>query len=231
MKPLLATMLGLGVLHGLGMDHVMAITTLVRRGGSRQTVSAPAWVGLKFGLGHMVVLAVAAAAGLLLRFTVPAGFELAMERAGGLMLLALGVWVLLDLRSDHWVLHAHPHEHGHGKPHTHLHLHRHGLEEHGKDPHHHSHLAWGLGAAFALSGVRSLLVMVPVVLAPRFSVALVYIALFGLGIVLSMSVFGWTATRLFLLAGKDKALDRWAGALTGVASLILGGYWILKSQI
>ncbi len=228
MTLLLATMFGLGVLHGLGMDHVMAITTLVRRGGSRPRASSPAWLGVKFGLGHMTVLAVAAVAGLLLRFTVPIGFELAMERAGGLMLLALGVWVLLNQRTGQWVLHAHSHEHGQGKPHSHFHLHTHGLEGHDTDQHGHSHLAWGLGAAFALSGVRSLLVMVPVVLAPRFSVALAFIALFGLGIVFSMSIFGWMASRLFLLAGKDQTLDRWAGALTGLASLALGGYWLLR---
>lgn len=220
MAALLATMFVLGLLHGLGMDHVMAITTLVRRGASGRSA---AWIGVKFGLGHMGVLAVAAAAGLLLRFTVPARFELAMETTGGLLLLGLGVWVLLDLRGDSWVVHVHPHEHNQDKAHSHVHVHRHGLEEH-----RHSHLAWGLGAVFALSGVRSLLVMVPVVLAPRFSVALLYILLFGLGIVLSMSLYGWLASQFFRLASRDRTLDRLAGALTGVASLALGGYWLLK---
>ena len=212
-------MFGLGILHGLGMDHVMAITTLVRRGGSR---AEAAWTGIKFGLGHMGVLGLAAAGGLLLRFTIPARFELAMERLGGMLLVALGVWVLLGLRGRNWVIHSHPHEHDPAQSvHTHVHVHRHGLEEH-----RHSHLAWSLGAVFALSGVRSLLVMVPVVLAPRFVVALVYILLFGLGIVVSMSLYGWMVAHLFSLASKDRFLDRLAGALTGVASLAMGGYWI-----
>ena len=226
MPVLLASMFALGFLHGLGMDHLMAITTLVRGGVTGRRASSVVWIGLKFGLGHMSLLAVAAGAGLLLRFTVPPRFELAMESTGGLLLVALGLWVLLDLRGDRWVIHAHSHEHEPSPPHTHVHLHRHGLTEH-----RHSHLAWGLGAVFALSGIRSLLVMVPVVLAPSFGVALLYIGLFGAGIVLSMSLYGWLAACLLGLAGRNRILDRWTGALTGTASLVMGGYWLFRSQI
>jgi hypothetical protein len=219
MSAVLATMFGLGFLHGLGLDHLMAIATLVRKGGSfRSSV----WTGLRFGLGHMCLLAAAAAAGLVLRISIPARLESALEVLGGLLLIGLGIWVALDVKSANWVVHAHPHEHGADR-HSHLHVHRTGLNEH-----RHSHLAWGLGAVFALSGVRSLLVMVPVVLAPSFGVALAYVLLFGLGIVAAMSLFGLAATQAYRFTGRDRALDRWASLLTGAASVLLGGYWVLQ---
>ena len=43
----------LGFLHGLGSDHLMAITTLVSRGAKSKEALM---VGLRFGLGHMATL-------------------------------------------------------------------------------------------------------------------------------------------------------------------------------
>lgn len=206
MTVLLPSMFALGFLHGLGMDHLVAIATLVRGSAAGRRQSSAIWLGLKFGLGHMTLLAVAACAGILLRFTVPARFETAMEFTGGLVLVALGLWVMLDLRRGPDVTHAH--------------------KEEG-----HSHLAWGLGAVFALGEIRFLLVMVPVLLAPSFGVALLCAGLFGAGLVLSVSLYGLLAAYLLDLAGRDRTLDRWTGALTGAASLVMGGYWILRSRM
>ena len=208
MTVLLPSMFALGFLHGLGMEHLMAITTLVRGTTAGRPQSSVFWLGLKFGLGHMSLLAVAACAGLLLRFTVPPRFELSMEFAGGLLLVALGLRVLLDLRGNRGVIHAHAHE-----------------------EHNHSHMAWGLGAIFALGEIRFLLVMVPVLLAPSFGVALLCAGLFGAGLILSVSLYGLLAAYLLGLAGRDRTLDRWTGALTGTASLLMGGYWLLRSHI
>jgi len=57
-------------------------------------------------------------------------------------------------------------------------------------------------------------------------VILLLVLLFGVGILLSMSLFGVVLARVVSLHHLQM-LGRWAGVLVAAASIALGGYWML----
>lgn len=87
----LATATAAGFLHALEADHVAAVTTFVaQRPRPRQALS----FGVRWGVGHSLVLAAASAALLALDLRPPEGLERALEGAVGLLLIALGLRLL-----------------------------------------------------------------------------------------------------------------------------------------
>ena len=215
----------LGVIHGLGLDHLMAIATLSIEGhsgpprGTRIVRTA-----MQFALGHMVVLGVGAAAALALGWTLPAAMAEGAERIGGVVLIALGgagLWTLAAGRA-----YGHLHEENDGRTRWHFHL---GRKLRHRGAHSHSNVATVMGAAFAVSSLRALVMLAPMgVSLESFSplVVLLLIALFGLGILLSMSIFGVVLARVWSLKAVA-ALGRAAGLAVAGASVTLGVYWIL----
>ncbi|MFQ5930431.1 MAG: hypothetical protein ACE5MK_12095 [Acidobacteriota bacterium] len=210
-----------GIYHGLGADHLMAITALANRGGSRREVSL---MGLRFGLGHMGILVLLGVAGLLWNFTASAAWESRAEMLGGGLLILLGLWTLLEWLKGVGYIHSHRHIHEHSD-HTHSHLHFHFKAGHPNE-HVHPHFSSLLGALFALSGLRSLLLSVfPILQARSMGWALLYILVFGTGIVISMTAYG-------LVAGSALSKARSRSGVTlllSATSITLGVYWIWVS--
>ena len=210
-----------GIQHGLGNDHLIAITTLASHGGQSRDVSL---LGLRFGLGHMAMLVVLGAVALLWNFTVPAAWESRAGVLGGALLILLGGWTFAEWFKDVGYVHSHPHQHRHrGQAHEHLHFH---LKARHPHQHVHPHSSTLLGALFALSGLRTLLLgAVPILQTSSLFWALVYILLFGAGIVVSMTVYGWLAG----LAFNRRRHRSWISLLLGASSVTLGAYWIVTS--
>ena len=199
----------LGLYHGMGSDHLLAITTLVSRSASLRR----AWLlGLRFALGHMGILLALGALAIYFNVVIPEGFEKWTEVLGGGLLVLLGAWLLLDLAMGRV-----------GEVHLHPHL-------HGRDPRHeHSHTAAVLGGLFAVSGLRSLVLMVPIAVAQS-SVLLsaAYILVFGAGLVLSMSVYAYLVSRVYGLARGHDAVFKGTTAVTGLAGIALGVLWMVN---
>lgn len=210
-----------GLHHGLGTDHLMAVTTLARRGASPGEVTR---LGLRFGLGHMSVLLLLGSLALLWNFTVPLVWESRAERLGGGLLILLGLWTLLEWLRDAGYIHSHQHQHAlRDVAHTHFHMHLGGEHPH---RHVHAHFSTVLGALFALSGLRSLLLSVlPILQTRSLAWALIYILFFGVGIVVAMSAYGWAAG----LALRGWGQRHWITLAVGTLSLGLGVYWIAAS--
>lgn len=210
-----------GLYHGLGSDHLMAITTLASRGGTRRQISL---VGLRFGLGHMGILVLLSAAALMWNFSIPPSWESRAEAVGGGLLIALGLWTFTEWLKDVGYVHSHAHTHdGRQSSHSHLHFHL-----RGDHPHQHTHIHFSslLGAFFAFSGLRALLMSAfPILSADSLHWALFYILAFGLGIVVSMTAFG-----LLLGSWLGRGLGRrWVSLVLSAASIGLGTYWIWSS--
>jgi high-affinity nickel-transport protein len=116
-----------GMRHATDADHVVAIATIVTR---ERSLRGAARIGLLWGLGHSVTVAVVGAAIILFGVVIPPRVGLAMEFGVGLMLVVLGVFTLravaLQAREalSLYLLHGH---HGHPSAptngHTHLHVH------------------------------------------------------------------------------------------------------------
>ncbi|MGH9788869.1 MAG: hypothetical protein ACRD4U_09235 [Candidatus Acidiferrales bacterium] len=225
---ILLTLFAAGLLHGLGPDHLAAIAALVgkdahKRGARRRL----AWLGVRFGLGHVTTLLLLAGIVWALGRNIPDGWQRGLEQAGAIVLIFLGGWLLAEVFCRRVVAHshAHTHEHSHSSlEHDHWHLHV-GSKEHAG--HRHPHLALVVGGLMGFSGARALLLAVPVVLAESAAAAAGRILAFGLGIVISMGLAGWLAHAAFARLARTPAYARLLVSATGVLSAALGFYWLL----
>ena len=145
---LLAVGFFLGVRHATDADHVVAIATIVTR---EKRLSAAAAIGVLWGVGHGLTVALVGCAIILFGVVIPPRVGLAMEFAVGIMLVLLGVFTLAAvarqarealalhlLHGHHAAQHdlarqadGHVHVHTHGDyVHTHAHGHEHGGHGH-----------------------------------------------------------------------------------------------------
>jgi len=220
-------MLALGFLHGLGADHLMAIAAL-----SLATPLGPArygrafWLAVRFAVGHALLLSTGAAAVLFFGWHIPVQLERAGEFVGGCILILMGLagcWLAFTGRV---YAHAHAHEHGpHALLHSHWHLHV--GRQHSHRPAVHTILPGAMGAVFAVSGLRALILALPLWnAAHRIGTVFFFVTLFALGILASMSLFGIVLAHTLDARRMTGQVTRIAAAATAVGSLVLGLYWI-----
>lgn len=227
---LISSALVLGFLHGLGADHLMAIAALslapAENGPGAYRTRALA-VAIRFAIGHALLLAVGAGALIVLGWSLPLAVERGGEILGGALLVvfgAAGIWGLVSGR-----IYGHTHQHG-NEPAAHWHLHVGPRERHPANTAH-SHLPTIIGAVFAISSLRALTMLAPFggrVDAAPLSTLLVLVAVFGVGILLSMALFGIAYAR-FMSAAVAVRLGRAAAFVMGVASIGLGVFWIVQA--
>lgn len=210
----LGSLFGQGLLHGVGPDHCLAIGALASRGGLRRAVA----VSVRFGLGHMLVLGVLATAAVLAGVAIPARWESALEVVGGASLLALGCWTLLR-----GVPHDAAHHHGDGV------MHAHDPADHGAPSPTSPAAAKGplplvAGALFGLSGVRSLVLALPLMAQHDPRVLGAGVLLFGLGVLLSMVLVGYLTQRV---AAAARRAERALRVVVGLSSMACGAWWVI----
>ena len=84
-----------------------------------------------------------------------------------------------------------------------------------------------MGAVFAVSGLRALILSLPLWTSSHaFGTLLLLVALFALGILLSMSLFGIVLAHTLDARRMTVQLARVAAGATALGSLALGVYWI-----
>jgi hypothetical protein len=227
---LVASALFLGFLHGLGADHLMAVAALsIGAAGETAAVqrSRALGVAVRFAFGHAVLLGLGAGALLLVGWSLPLMFERAGEVLGGTLLIGLGVVGIVVVRGGRIYGHSHRHR-NEAVAHWHLHV---GRPERHPLASAHSHLPTIVGAAFALSSLRALTTLAPfgdrVSVAPLWSI-FVMIGFFGVGILLSMSLFGVAFARA-LSAAVAARLGQAAALVMAVTSVALGVFWIVSA--
>ena len=221
------SLLALGFLHGLGADHLMAIAALsiATPGGGSVRYGRAFWLATRFAAGHAILLAVGTVLAIVLGWQIPVWLERAGELAGGWLLIALGALGIWLAATGRVAFHTHAHIHGDQPPHAHWHLHvGHQVDHRGATTH--AALPAIIGAVFAVSGLRALMLALPMWSAPSSIRAVILsVALFGVGILLSMSLFGILLAHA-LDARLTARLARGAAALTAIGSIGLGIYWI-----
>jgi ABC-type nickel/cobalt efflux system permease component RcnA len=212
---LLFTALVLGAQHSFGPDHIAAVGLFVSR--------SPSWkralgLGIRWGIGHSTTILLLGGALALSGLRLPPRFGPAMERVVGATLIALGV--LAAVRATR--LHGHWHEHD-GVQHWHLHTH------HTSAGHDHDHRTLlGLGMVHGLAGTGALVLMIPVAMAATPHRALLFLATFGLGTVLSMALFSAVAGGVLARMGHASlAFARGAALLAAAGSVTIGLWWLL----
>ena len=82
-------------------------------------------------------------------------------------------------------------------------------------------------AVFALSGIRAVVLVIPLALHGRLGMTLLGIALFGVGVIVSMTLFGLLVFRGAELAARLKGGARAVEMTAGALAIGVGGYWLI----
>lgn len=210
---LLSTGFGLGLLHALDPDHVLAVANLDRaRTGTRRW--APLGFCARWALGHGAAVLVIGALVLLGGMATAEPLSGWAEYAVGWVLIVLGTGALWSALAGEAPVRWHRHD----GP---AHLHVAGL------PAHHGRRAVAVGLLHGTAGSASLLALVPLASATSPWSGLGYLLTFGAGVLVAMLVFGG------LLGNGLGALQtrRPQAALAlrialALAAMILGVIWL-----
>ncbi len=215
----------LGLRHALDPDHVVAVSTIV---SEYRNPLRSFWVGISWGLGHTTTLLVIGIVIIALRLTIPDRLALFLEFAVGIMLVGLGAQVIYNFQKKK----VHQHAHGHEEDaHTHFHSH---AENPAHSPEHHRARGVGkpffrkksyfIGTVHGLAGSAALTLLVLTYIESPL-VGLTYIALFGLGSVLSMGIVNIFISFPFVFsAGRLPSLNRYIQLSVGAFSILFGGF-------
>ena len=227
---LISSTFALGFLHGLGADHLMAIAALsLGTAGESAAVRRARALGIavRFAAGHALLLSLGAGALLALGWSLPLVVERGGEMLGGSLLIVLGAVGLWGIAAGRVYGHTHPDA---GVPEAHWHLHI-GRQDRHPLPSAHSHLPTIVGAAFAISSLRALTMLEGFgqrAAAAPLPLVLGLVAVFAVGILIAMSLFGVAFARLM----STRALQRissLAAATMAAASIALGVFWVVSA--
>ena len=216
--PLLLLGFGLGLMHALDADHIMAVSVLTSQKPSlRKTVLYSS----HWALGHGGVLL---ASGLLLfglGFAIPPSLQYLAELSVGVLLIGLGIIYFFRFKRDNIQLATHRH----GDI-VHTHWHTNSAEHESMN----LHKPVLVGVLHGLAGSAPALALIPAVAGGQTLQAMLYLVLFSLGVMISMSCFGlgFVYFQRFLSVQYQRVflVSRYILAL---ASIGLGGFWLSQA--
>lgn len=199
--------LAAGVVHAMEADHMVAVTTFVAK---RPRPLQALRFGIRWGVGHSLVIATVGTALVLLDVRLPPALIGILELSVGVMMLGLGLWLLTGL-----LRHGRALDYGCARP-----VARPSSGSGG-------HRATWVGVVHGLGGTAALLALLPVTLLGSPGLAGAYLLMFGLGTILSMGLYSFIAGWLFLRAGRhSSALAQALRGGTAVASMGIGAFWL-----
>ena len=219
-----AAALSLGAAHALEVDHMVAVSAFI--GGKPQLRFAVAF-GVRWGVGHALVVMLAGGLLVWMGVSLSQSAEVWAELGVGVVLVAVGLWALRMSCQ----LHVHdPHGHGgHGHlrahpqdQHPHFHAHTNPLKRH-------RHLSTLVGAVHGLAGTVPVVALIPVTLFSDLGFALGYLATFGGGTILAMSLYAALAALAISKATSSIAVARAFALVTALASAVVGVWWIARA--
>ncbi len=206
----------LGCLHAFDVDHVAAVTAFATKHPNARRASL---FGIYWGLGHTTTLLVLGGLSVGLKFVIPAGLSDAAEILVGVLLVAIGGWVLRDFFRGAKV-HVHKHTHD-GVEHVHFHSHGHG------EDHRHRHSMFLVGAVHGFAGTAAVMVLIPITITESLAISALYLILFGIGTMTAMGLFAYLLGAATQRAGSERLITA-IQAMAGSLSMILGILWIGK---
>ena len=218
--PLLLLGLGLGLLHSLEADHVMAVSVLNSQSPSfSRTVS----FAFYWALGHGGVLL---CGGLLLfgiGVSIPENLSFIAEVSVAVLLIMLGAYLIWQLRSRR--IHIKQHRHG-DIVHTHLHIDEHTNASASVA----NHQPMMVGVLHGLAGSAPALALIPAVASGELTIAMTYIGLFSLGVITSMVAFGIGFSYIqTLLYRRYQSVFQWLRGFLAIGAIIAGSTLLLRT--
>lgn len=219
--PLVFAGFGLGLIHALDADHIMAVSVLSSEPNACRRVGASLRQSAAWALGHGAVLL---ALGILLfgfGLAIPAGLQHAAEVSVGIVLIVLGLLCIRQVRCERLTLSCHRHG---------AIVHTHWQPDKGQHASTHNHKPVLVGMLHGLAGSAPALALIPAVSGGQLLSALCYLALFSAGVMLAMLCFGLGLARVQrLLSERYQAVFKGARQTLAVTTIVFGGYWIVQA--
>lgn len=220
----LALALVLGMRHALDPDHVVAVSTLA---AEERRVRPVAFLGLIWGLGHLVPLVLIGIPVIVLRLELPGAIEGTVDLGVGLLLFGLGIRTIRKFKQER--VHFHLHQHDEEVQHAHFHRHREGP---GHGTHEYLHplpaskrRAWTVflvGMMHGLAGTGATAVLA-LATSPDLAVGVGYLLIFGAGTCLGMFLMTLCiAAPAVAGANKYQRIYGFVRIGAGIASIVLG---------
>lgn len=223
----IALAFGLGMLHALDADHIMAVSGLI---ANQRSAKSTLRFCLRWAIGHGSVLLLVGIAVFALGWVLPPAVSHYAEATVAVVLIAIGTAVLINMYRNR--LHVHFHHHDDLPAHAHWHAHSAAdMPRHAHAHHRHEHGAVIVGMLHGLAGSAPLLALIPMTMLQTPMLGFVYLVIFSAGVLLAMVVFGGLLGWLFgAVARVAERLLFWIRGLTGVSAILLGGI-MLKSML
>lgn len=215
----------LGLKHALDADHLIAISTIVSQTKDWKQASK---AGIIWGLGHTAALLFLGIFVIAFQFKVSDKLALILEFLVGIMLVYLGVVLFLKIIRN---ASFHFHEHTHGSyRHFHPHFHtRDEIQTHdstNRNNWHHDPKFKGrslvIGMVHGFAGSAALMLMVLATISSKI-MAVVYIAIFGIGSVGGMMLMSALLSIPFLVTHKRyESWFKYIQLTAAVVSILFG---------
>jgi ABC-type nickel/cobalt efflux system permease component RcnA len=214
----------LGLKHALDADHLVAVSTIV---SERKGFWSSSIVGALWGLGHTASLLIVGLIVIAFNFQIPEKIATAMEFCVALMLIILGINVLWNVITKKLTVHVHTHDH---HDHTHVHPHIHDaaeVHEHNGIHHHYKKVGkkpFFVGMVHGMAGSAALMLIVLASISSR-PLALMYIAIFGIGSVGGMFLMSALIGLPFTFTSKHERLNTIVRTTAGIISVVFGLFY------
>ncbi|WP_455222304.1 HoxN/HupN/NixA family nickel/cobalt transporter [Kaarinaea lacus] len=217
---LISLAFGLGMMHALDADHIMAVSGLA---STRVSFRNSLQFCLRWAAGHGLALLSIGSFVYLLGMAIPHSLSHYAESAVGIMLMIIGVWILWELKSQN--AHLHFHRHDNLPEHAHWHKHHHHIQQHDQDPHTHQHGAIIVGILHGTAGSAPLLVLIPLAKLESPVYAITYLALFSTGVLISMVLFGGFIGGIYhWLSRLGSGFVKTLRIIVASSAIVFGGY-------
>lgn len=217
--PMLGLGLGLGLLHALDADHVMAISVL---NSEKPGVARGAFYSCCWGLGHGSMIIFVAALLFSFGWVVPAELTGFAEIAVGILLVGLGLNLFFNFKRKNIQLH----KHSHGDiVHSHWHSTKH--EEIPEKNLSGAHKPVMIGLLHGFAGSAPAIALIPALAYGEIEVVALYLITFSVGVMLAMVVFGFGFSYCQnLLAQRYQLMAQYQAKFVAFLSVSVGCFWL-----
>ena len=214
--------LAIGVVHAFEPDHLATVTTQIMKKEGKKSKSVKYFVrksiiksslmGVFWGAGHTSSILVVGLLVAGLSLTISNSFFMSVEFVVGLMLLLLGTLLIFNKGI---LKHRHIHPHTHADGIVHIHPHDHDID------HRHGHKSYLIGCIHGLAGSGALVVLGVSGLS-SFEMAISFLAVFGIGSIIGMTIASGIIGIPFVLSSKIPSLQKFLRYAVASVTILIG---------
>ena len=216
---------GLGLLHALDADHIMAVSSLAFTNGKDKkswSGRGMVWFCTRWAAGHGTILLSLVILLVFAKIELPTIVPYLAEKLIGCLLIGIGLWIAWNVFSNSITLEVHTHKHDSNDEVVHMHLTTPGTTQHNHQP-------ILIGMTHGLCGQRTVLAIIPATSEANAYLGIAYVLVFCLGVIVSMMLFGLFFGRFQnWVAGASQQLFQISRLIIASVSIGFGTYWLIQ---